>query len=136
MAGADGAVCQGEASIDDDRLYLSMDLVLGAKPLDLTTGTPEEQRLRAAIQRVESASRKALSEYVPSVYEGDAVLFRAQEQEIQSDYDPVLWWHEVLRGRVDVIDVPGDHHAIIREPGVYDLARKLRECLDRVRVAR
>ena len=100
------------------------------------TGTPEELKLREAIQRVEAASRKALREYVPSDYAGDAVIFRAQEQEIQTDYDPVLWWQNVLKGRVTVKDVPGDHHAIIQEPGVQELARLLRECLDAVAVAR
>ena len=100
------------------------------------TGTPEELKLREAIQRVEAASRKALREYVPSDYDGDAVIFRAQEQEIQTDYDPVLWWQNVLKGHVTVKDVPGDHHAIIQEPGVRELARLLRECLDAVAVAR
>jgi amino acid adenylation domain-containing protein len=93
--------------------------------------TEDEGRLRAAIRRVEAASRKALAEYEPSAYDGSAVLFRAHEREVAVGYDPVLWWREVVHGSVEVIEIPGDHHAIIQEPGVRLLTSRLRECLDR-----
>jgi thioesterase domain-containing protein/aryl carrier-like protein len=90
----------------------------------------EESRLREAIRRVEVASRRALETYQPTKYAGRAVVFRARDKEIVPGYDPVLWWSEVVESGVEVRELPGDHHAILQEPGVALLAEQLRACLD------
>ncbi|MGC4047820.1 MAG: amino acid adenylation domain-containing protein, partial [Armatimonas sp.] len=92
---------------------------------------PEEaNRIREALRRVEVASRRALENYKPASYEGRAVVFRAQDHEIVPGYDPVLWWSEVIEGGVEIQEVPGNHHAILQEPGVGLLAGQLRLCLN------
>lgn len=90
----------------------------------------EENRIREAIRKVELAARRALENYQPSQYEGRAVVFRAQDHEIVPGYDPVLWWSEVITGGVEIQQVPGNHHAILSEPGVGLLAGQLRLCLN------
>ncbi len=100
------------------------------------SGSPEEIRLRNAIRKVEAASRRALESYQPARYDGSAVVFRAEDGEIVPGYDPVLWWSAVVAGGVEVRELPGDHHAILQEPGVQLLADQLRRCLDDAQLKR
>ncbi len=117
---------RAKGKIAQDRL---VSLLRRPAPVDASRPA-EASRLEEAIRRVERASRRALRAYTPLPYDGSAVLFRAREREVVVGYDPVLWWREVIRGTVDVCEVPGDHHAIIQEPGVRILARALRDYLD------
>jgi len=91
---------------------------------------PEDSCVPEPIRRVESAGRQALANYVPLPYAGSAVVFRATDLETPLAYDPVLWWREVVQGSFTVLNIPGDHHAIIQNPSVALLARQLRESLD------
>jgi thioesterase domain-containing protein len=96
-------------------------------------GSDGQQRpgLEEAIRNVAEASRRALAEYVPPVYEGSAVLFRAAEREVVAEYDPVLWWENVVAGGFEVREVPGDHIGMIHEPCVRTLAQELTAALER-----
>jgi thioesterase domain-containing protein len=57
------------------------------------------------------------------------VIFRSAEWPILSAGDPYLGWRELLTGRVETHEIPGDHEVIFREPSVGVLAEKLRVCL-------
>jgi aspartate racemase len=71
-----------------------------------------------------------LRSYLPQVYPGSMILFRAMEQSPGSHRDPFLGWSELVEGGVAIHEVPGLHGQIIEEPHVRVLAEKLKACLD------
>jgi amino acid adenylation domain-containing protein len=61
-------------------------------------------------------------------YAGDVVLFRAKDV---SEYpglaiDPDLGWRRFMLGKLEIIDMPGNHLGILRAPNVYKLAAVIR----------
>ena len=62
-------------------------------------------------------------------YAGDAVLFWATKQQKGIQQDNTNGWGKLIQGNLRIIDVPGYHGAIIREPLVRNLAPKLDELL-------
>ena len=75
---------------------------------------------------------EALTNYVPQVYSGRAILFRATEQppEEWGTTDPQLGWGSLVAGGLEVQEVPGNHGNIFSEPYVQVIAEKLQACLD------
>ena len=67
---------------------------------------------------------KAAWEYEPSPYAGPVVLFRAMERPRGASADSVSFWGEILQD-LDVVDVPGNHIEMLREPNVQIIARHL-----------
>jgi thioesterase domain-containing protein len=67
--------------------------------------------------------------YRPLPYSGKFVLFRATEQAFFSEHLPDLGWGPFASGDFEVIDVPGSHLAILQEPAVSVLARRLQSYL-------
>ena len=43
--------------------------------------------------------------------------------------DPDLGWRRLLRGQLEIRDLPGNHLGILRDPNVAELAAVLRRCL-------
>jgi thioesterase domain-containing protein/acyl carrier protein len=81
---------------------------------------------------LQAAHEQAEKNYVPQVYSGRAILFRASDQPIQWGWvDPQLGWDRVVVGGLEIQDVPGNHLNIFSEPYVRVLAEKLRACLDK-----
>ena len=74
------------------------------------------------------ANLKALRGYLPGPYPGRVSLFRSSEA-AASSLDPGLGWR-ALAAHVDVHDVPGDHHTMVREPHVATLAERLEKALE------
>ena len=83
---------------------------------------------------VEEAFLLALRNYVPQSYDGDANLFRAKD-ELCSYSDPTLGWGDLVKGRLEILEISGDHDTILHEPHIGMLARVLNTCLDAVQVA-
>jgi aspartate racemase len=83
---------------------------------------------------VEEAFLLALRNYVPQTYDGDANLFRAKD-ELCSYSDPTLGWGGVIKGRLDIREISGDHDTILHEPHIGTLARVLNSRLDAVQAA-
>jgi len=83
---------------------------------------------------VEEAFLLALRNYIPQTYDGDASLFRAKD-ELCSYSDPTLGWGELIKGRLEILEISGDHDTILREPHIGMLARVLNSCLDAVQAA-
>jgi amino acid adenylation domain-containing protein len=83
---------------------------------------------------VEEAFLLALRHYVPQTYDGDANLFRAKD-ELCSYSDPTLGWGGLIKGRLEVLEISGDHDTILHEPHIGTLARVLNSCLDAVQAA-
>ena len=73
--------------------------------------------------------------YQPKPSECSTVLFRAQEGPIASVGDPYLGWHELLTGRCEIYEIPGDNAGIFTEPNVKVLAQHLRICLNNAKLA-
>jgi thioesterase domain-containing protein len=84
---------------------------------------------------VEDAWEAATAQYVPRPFAGSAVLFRVRANRDQGELDVTddehNGWGNVVRGGIEVIDVPGDHNSLLEEPHVRTLAQSLRLSLDR-----
>ncbi|MES1241997.1 MAG: amino acid adenylation domain-containing protein [Acidobacteriota bacterium] len=73
--------------------------------------------------------------YSPRPISGRLCLFRATERPAGAgETDPGLGWSDLVRGGIEVYDVPGRHSRLLRRPAVEVVADHLRTCLDRVEV--
>jgi amino acid adenylation domain-containing protein len=75
----------------------------------------------------------AASSYEPTALACPTVMFRGKDFPIASAGDPYFGWRELLTGRSETYEVPGDHDGIFREPNVKTLAEQLRACLHNAR---
>jgi thioesterase domain-containing protein/acyl carrier protein len=75
----------------------------------------------------------AASSYKPKALACTTVMFRGKDWPIASAGDPYFGWRELLTGRSETYEVPGDHVGIFREPNVKILAEQLRACLHNAR---
>ena len=79
------------------------------------------------------AHLQADRDYVPQVYSGRAILFRAREP--LEDYlewcsvEYHLGWDDLVAGGLEIQEVPGNHFNMFSEPYVQVLAEKLQACL-------
>ncbi len=85
--------------------------------------------LPKVLQQIEGETRDATKRYVPRPYAGRITLFRASKQGAHIRPDPDLGWTRIATGGLDVFEVPGHHGAVVYEPRVGALAKKLAECL-------
>ncbi len=84
------------------------------------------------------ADVQAMRDYVPLLYPQPITLFRAKE-EIIHDFDnpewntddPLLGWGKYSSQPIQVIEVPGDHFSIFVEPHIQELAKHLKNSIDR-----
>jgi thioesterase domain-containing protein len=60
-------------------------------------------------------------------------IFRCEIWPTYSAGDPYFGWRELLTGRSETHEIPGDHDGLFREPSVGILAEKLRTCLQNAR---
>jgi thioesterase domain-containing protein len=68
----------------------------------------------------------ALSRYAPTPYDGEITLFRCAAPGEGEAAEADLGWSRLAKRGVKIVQVPGDHHTIIKEPDVHELARELR----------
>jgi aspartate racemase len=69
--------------------------------------------------------------YVPAVYPGEMLLFRAREFHT----DPLLGWGDLVQGGIEVHEVPGAHdnqRMLMAEPSVTAVATILKDYLERI----
>ena len=92
----------------------------GAAPLSLHT----------VLETLSIEHAKALAKYVPRPYSGDVVLFRASKQLRGLMADEYLGWRGVLRGDLEVCEVPGHQQNLMLEPHVQWLAKELTSRLE------
>jgi len=68
----------------------------------------------------------ALAAHTVLPYDGPIVLFRARDRSMDEGHvDSTLGWHAVT-GRLDIIDVPGDHFHMMEIGNVEQMARHVR----------
>jgi non-ribosomal peptide synthetase component F/thioesterase domain-containing protein len=63
--------------------------------------------------------------YVPKIYPGKLLLFRAEGRSAEYGDDLTLGWSDVVRDGVVVHQVPGSHLSIMLKPHVYRLIEQL-----------
>jgi amino acid adenylation domain-containing protein len=84
--------------------------------------------LPRALRNMEVISIQASRAYLPRVYPGRIILFRASRQPAGND-DARLGWGGLAAGGEELHEVPGDHFTILTEPSVRVLADQLSACL-------
>jgi acyl-CoA synthetase (AMP-forming)/AMP-acid ligase II/thioesterase domain-containing protein/acyl carrier protein len=91
---------------------------------------PASERLQALRRRIERHLR-AIWSYVPRPYGGQLTLLRTHHTPEPFLREQDNGWRPLARGGVEVHELPGDHHSILRVPDVEALAQRLRESLAR-----
>jgi len=116
------------AGLDADAVLLRV-LEIGRGAGFLAPGI-ELRDVRRLFERFR-VNRRALRSYRPQPYAGDAVLFRAGDRvaRMEKGEDPALGWGELIRGRVTIVDLPGDHYSILRGGAAQRLADRLLQAL-------
>ncbi len=86
--------------------------------------------LPETLQKVQEANITARKAYIPQVYPGRVIFFRASERSPGIYRDPQVGWGGMAAGGMEIYEVPGDHSSIVRSPV---LAEKLKACLDKAK---
>ena len=68
---------------------------------------------------------RAFMNYVPRPYNGIVLLFRASKQLPGLLTDPSLGWKPVIKGHLEIRELPGHQQNILVEPRVARLAEEL-----------
>ena len=68
--------------------------------------------------------------YRPPVYPGRVTLLRARTSSPATAGSAMWGWDRVAAGGVELHEVPGEHHELLKEPRVAGLAATLQACLD------
>ncbi|MFP2907916.1 non-ribosomal peptide synthetase, partial [Pyxidicoccus sp. 3LFB2] len=114
---------QGAESLPSGDALLHWLLDAGRSAGVLARGVGLEQ-LRA-LYRVFESNLRALLRYEPGAYGGHLTLVRASGTHVPTGEDG--GWAAHAAGGVEVHELSGDHHSLLRAPAVEALARKLRE---------
>lgn len=85
----------------------------------------------AYFRRVEEACHDALMSYKIREFDGDVLLVRAKESYYNNEYDIDLGWSHFVKGKVEVLHVPGDHNSIFWPPNVEFLAQNIGDELEK-----
>ena len=72
---------------------------------------------------------RAFMNYVPRPYQGDVLLFRASKQLPGMLADRSLGWKSIIKGHLEIRELPGHQQNILVEPRVRRLAEELRSRL-------
>jgi thioesterase domain-containing protein/acyl carrier protein len=85
----------------------------------------ESKQLPEHLKPLVGANLKAMESYVPQAYQGKVTLFRATGRRLKI-YDPHAYgWAALAAGGVEVVEVPGNHLTLLKEPHVKFLADRL-----------
>ena len=84
--------------------------------------------LPESLQKVRKANMKASRKYIPKVYPGRFIFFRASKRPPGIYKDPDVGWGDMAAGGMEIYEIPGTHTSIINSPV---LAKKLKICLEK-----
>jgi amino acid adenylation domain-containing protein len=127
-AAAERLLAQGE----DVALLVLLDATNSASPCQIVHR--HTRRVKQALKRCGSdtpstpaglgqVAEAAARRYRPPPYRGNVLLLRAADAE--RDWDDCSGWRDVVKGRLEVRDLPGDHASVLRPPHVDALAAAL-----------
>jgi thioesterase domain-containing protein len=78
---------------------------------------------------------RAAADYDPQPCDWPLVLFRSAALQTGWFLDPELGWGKLARAGLSVLEMPGEHDAMFREPDVRRCAALLNACLEEAEVA-
>jgi hypothetical protein len=88
----------------------------------------------ADLHRLETALNHVEAGYNPQPYSGDAFLTVGSDNYsslgVSEVADPGLSWRRLIRGRVQIDTLPGDHLYLLLHPHVQEFAARLRQRMD------
>jgi thioesterase domain-containing protein len=96
--------------------------------VDDDTPLPLVEQILNDLKRLFHAHIKLGSDYALRPYPGRLTLFRPRGAPVPVQTAPDRNWGK-LAASVNVHFVPGQHHTMVKEPHVQELARQLRQCL-------
>ncbi len=88
----------------------------------------------AQMLRVFQANFAAMLSYQPQTYSGPVTFLNAASS--PNRQQPDRGWAEWIAGPLQIVELPGDHFSLVRQPHVQTLARQLRTCLQQVEIER
>jgi thioesterase domain-containing protein len=93
---------------------------------------PEADRTQAQrLLQLFKSHIEAANQYTPQPYQGKVTLFLAEDGVAADAEDPTIGWENIARAGVEIHWLPGDHHSMVAQPHVQQLAAQLQSCLDR-----
>jgi acyl-CoA synthetase (AMP-forming)/AMP-acid ligase II/thioesterase domain-containing protein/acyl carrier protein len=104
------------------------DMVFGGEKDTLLSQFPEAQ------QSLVKTQMRALQYYHPGTYSGDLTFFSTGPDTEFYPGNLTRGWNSCVRGKITVIDIPGKHDSLFKEPFVRVVAQKIEESLKRVDV--
>ncbi len=81
---------------------------------------------------VEQFNWLAAQSYRPQAYDGRVTLFWASK-DLRAKFDMIEGWQALAGNGLELIEIPGTHLDMIKEPHVSELAEKLNACLTNAR---
>ncbi|MFN7949394.1 MAG: amino acid adenylation domain-containing protein [Blastocatellia bacterium] len=97
-------------------------------------GTSASASMTETLWDVEELNYLAARRYVPQVYPGVVTFFAASEE--VSIIENECGWRTLAGGGLEVIQIPGNHQSMIREPHVRLLAERLKHRLGNAQMIR
>ncbi len=90
------------------------------------TGQPLPQYFRDIYE----TNLVAGDQYIPSIFDGHAVLFQATERPDWFEYDSTMGWGNYFIDGVEVYVIPGNHLSIYDDPNVQAFGDRLKICIE------
>lgn len=96
----------------------------------LLEGLSELQTLTPQYLNLIDCNEQAAEDYKPQgIYPGNVSLYRCKIQRPQETLSADFGWSNLVAGNVEILDIPGEHYGMLREPRVQILAEILQRCL-------
>jgi thioesterase domain-containing protein len=81
---------------------------------------------------VHQSNIQAVQTYVPTSYSGNVTLFRAGLGFAERRRRSSRRWRELFPGQLNIESVPGNHYTMLQGTNATVLAKRLRQCVDRI----
>jgi amino acid adenylation domain-containing protein len=113
----------------DDRIFLEQ---LLAQNNGAILGIPPELDVEQAqrLLQVFKSHILAANDYIAQPYAGKVTLFLAEHGVEVESQTLTQAWEALAKGGLEIHQIPGDHHMMVRSPNVEVLAAKLQRCLE------
>jgi amino acid adenylation domain-containing protein len=95
--------------------------------LTQSLGLVGKQSVTTTIRNIEELNYMAVKAYVPKIYPGRLTFYCAAEEVCPEEN--LIGWRRLAEGGVDVVEVPGDHQTMIKQPHVGQLAKALEDSI-------
>jgi thioesterase domain-containing protein/acyl carrier protein len=111
------------------KILESLERSMGATRSEPLTQLWRSEAMTPQMKHIEAVSWSAFRSFRPKTSPVPLVLFRSMSRP-PTFHDSVPVWRDSVSGALKVIDVPGDHFSMLREPEVRVLADRIDACLE------